>query len=69
MLGSYYKLVRNLSNNTALLRWIERGLKGDPVAREMSRQQVQRAAQMGGTVGAGAGESFEQVSNAPGTGP
>jgi hypothetical protein len=69
MLGAYYKMVRNLSNNTALLRWIERGLKGDPVARERSRLQVERAMQMGGTVGAGATESLEQVSNAPGEGP
>jgi hypothetical protein len=69
MLGAYYKMVRNLSNNTALLRWIERGLKGDPVARERSRLEVQRAMQMGGTVGAGAAESLEQVPNAPGAGP
>lgn len=69
MLGSYYKMVRNLSNNTALLRWIERGLKGDPVARERSRAEVQRAMQMGGTVGAAGAESLEQVSNAPGAGP
>lgn len=69
MLGAYYKMVRNLSNNTALLRWIERGLKGDDKAREMAKAVTQRAMQMGGTVGAATGESLEQTSTAPGAGP
>jgi hypothetical protein len=43
------------------LRWVQKGLKGDPAAREMTRQEVQRAMQRGGAVGAGVGESQYQV--------
>lgn len=57
MLGKYYKFVTDLSNNLTLLRWIEKGLKGNEAAREMVRKEVQRAMQVGGAVGAGLGES------------
>jgi hypothetical protein len=68
-LSWYFTFVRKLSTNPWLLRQIERGLKGDPVARARSQAEVQRAMQMGGAVGAAATESMEQVSNAPGAGP
>jgi len=61
MLGGYYGLVRKLATSPAFLRWVQKGLAGDPAAREMVRQQVQKALQRGGAVGAGAGEGLEQA--------
>jgi hypothetical protein len=61
MLGGYYGLVRKLATSPAFLRWVQKGLDGDPAAREMVRQQVQKALQRGGAVGAGVGEGLEQA--------
>ena len=61
MLETYYKLVTTTFSSPAFLRWVQKGLKGDPAAREMTRQQVQRAMQRGGAVGAGLGESQYQA--------
>lgn len=62
ILTKYYAMVTNLASNPAFLRWIERGLNGDKAAREMTRQEVQRAMQRGGAMGAGIGESVVQPS-------
>lgn len=61
MLGDYYKLVTTVFSSPAFLRWVQKGLRGDPAAREMTRQQVQRAMQRGGAIGAGVGESQYQA--------
>jgi hypothetical protein len=58
MLGGYYGLVRKLATSPAFLRWVQKGLDGDPVAREAVRRQVQKALQRGG---AGVGEVLEQT--------
>lgn len=63
MLGSYYKMITELSSNLTLMKWVLKGLKGDEAAREMSQQAVQRAMQRGGAVGAGVGESQYQTHN------
>lgn len=65
MLGKYYKFVTEMMNNLTFLRWVEKGLKGDEAAREMTRQQVQRWAQRGGAVGAGAAEGQFQTPQQP----
>lgn len=57
VLTKYYKFITEMTNNLAFMRWVEKGLKGDEAAREMTRQQVQRWMQRGGAVGAGAAES------------
>jgi len=61
MLGGYYGFVRKLATSPAFLRWVQKGLDGDPAAREIVRQQVQKALQRGGAVGAGVGEGLEQA--------
>lgn len=65
MLGKYYKTVTEMMNNLTFLRWVEKGLKGDDAAREMTRQQVQRWTQRGGAVGAGAAEGQFQTPEQP----
>jgi hypothetical protein len=62
LLGGYYGLVRKLTTSPAFLRWIEKGLKGNQTARNVVREQVQRAMQVGGAVGAGAAEGTFQAS-------
>ncbi len=61
--GGYYKLVRNLVNNPAFLRWMEKGLKGDERAREMVKAEIQRRMQQGGAAGAGATQGLAQAPN------
>ena len=63
MLSSYYKLIRNVINNPAFLRWMEKGLQGDERAREMMKAEIQRRMQRGGAVGAGAAQGLEQAPN------
>jgi len=58
--GGYYKMVRNLVNSPAFLRWMEKGLKGDERARQMVKAEIQRRMQKGGAAGAGAAESLVQ---------
>jgi hypothetical protein len=60
VIGWYLKMVRNISNNPAFLRWVMKGLQGDDNAREMVRQTVQQRMRIGGPIGAGAGEFIEQ---------
>ncbi len=64
-LGKYYKLVTETMNRPGLLRWIQKGVKGDEAAREMTRQQVQRLMQKGGAIGAGAAEGQYQTPEQP----
>ncbi len=64
-LGKYYKLVTETMNRPGLLRWIQKGVKGDEAAREMTRQQVQRLMQKGGAIGAGAAEGQYQTPAQP----
>jgi hypothetical protein len=61
MLGKYYKMVTNLTNNPTLMRYVLRGLKGDPQGRQMARQAVQNAMQYGGAIGAGGTEAEFQA--------
>ncbi len=63
LLGSYYKMVTTLSNNLTFMKWVMKGLKGDPAAREMTRQAVERAMAQGGRVGAAAGGALASGNN------
>ncbi len=65
MLGKYYKFVTEMSNNLAFLRWIEKGLKGDPTSRAVTRETMQKWMKRGGAVGAGVAESQEQTPQQP----
>jgi hypothetical protein len=56
-LGKYYAFVTKLVNSPTLMRFVQKGLKGDPQGREMARQAVQNWMNVGGAVGAGVGES------------
>lgn len=57
MLGKFYAFVTKLVNSPTLMRFVEKGLKGDPQGREMTRQAVQNWMRRGGAIGAGVGES------------
>jgi hypothetical protein len=63
ILGSYYKMIRNVVNNPAFLRWMEKGLKGDERARQMVKEEMQKRMQRGGAVGAGMAQSQFQTPN------
>src|SRR5580692_661672 len=69
MLGKYFKMVTDLSNSPALMRFVQKGLKGDPAAVARSREVLQRVMQKGGVAGAAAGESIYQTPTAAGTSP
>jgi hypothetical protein len=60
-IGSYYKMVTHLSSNLPLMKFVMKGLKGDPQGREMARQAVQNWMQKGGAVGAGVGQAEFQA--------
>lgn len=64
-LAAFYKFVRNLSNNPAFMRWIEKGLKGDEKAREMVRETLRKRMAIGGALGAGLTESQYAAPNVP----
>ena len=57
VLGEYYALIRKLATSPATLRWLERGLTGDPEQKAAARGFLQRYAT---GAGAGAGEALEQ---------
>jgi hypothetical protein len=57
MLTKYYKFVTELMNNVPLMRYIEKGLKGDEAARARTRALLGRYMKYGGAIGAGAAES------------
>lgn len=57
MLGKYFKFVTEMVNSPTLMRFVEKGLKGDPQGREMAKQAVQKWMQRGGAVGAGVGQA------------
>lgn len=59
-LAKYFKMVTTLASKPWFLRFVEKGLKGDEIARERTKEAVQRAMRMGGALGAGLGESTEQ---------
>lgn len=61
MLSSYYAAVTNLLSKPGLLRYVERGLKGDPVARERAKAATQKAMRKGGALGAGLSQSQYQA--------
>ena len=64
--GEYYRLVRQLATSPAMLKWLEKGLKGDAQAQEAAREALAemfgRAGKVGGGVGAGASETLYQGS-------
>lgn len=64
-LGAYYKLVTETMNRPGLLRWIQKGVKGDDAARELTRATVQRLMQKGGAIGAGVAEGQYQTPEQP----
>jgi hypothetical protein len=64
-LGTYYKMATNLTSNLSFLKWVEKGLKGDPAMREQIKREVQRRMQVGGAIGAGATESQYQAPTGP----
>lgn len=61
VLTKYYKFITELASNPAFLRWIDKGLNGDEIARQMTRQAVQRHMQKGGATGAAIGEAEYQA--------
>jgi hypothetical protein len=61
MLGKYFKFATELVNSPTLMRFVQKGLKGDPQGREMAKQAVQNWMRRGGAVGAGVGESQFQA--------
>jgi len=61
MLGKYFQFVTEAVNSPALMRFVQKGLKGDPRGREMARQAVQSWMQKGGAVGAGVGQAEFQA--------
>lgn len=60
-IGAYFKMVTKLSSNLPLMKFVLKGLKGDPQGREMARQAVQNWMQKGGAVGAGVGQAEFQA--------
>jgi hypothetical protein len=64
-LAAFYKMVRNVMNNPAFLRWIEKGLKGNEQARQMVKETVARQTNIGGALGAGLAESQYAAPNVP----
>lgn len=64
-LTQYYKMVTTLSSNLTFLKWVQKGLRGDEAARQMVREQVQRAMAVGGATGAGGAEGFHQTPEQP----
>jgi len=63
MLGKYYKMITELTNSPSLMRFVQRGLKGDEQGRQIARQAVQAWMRRGGAVGAGVGEAEFQAPN------
>ena len=61
-LTKYYAFITKMASNPGFIRWIERGLNGDAAARELTKQELTRAMQRGGAMGAGIGESLVQPS-------
>jgi hypothetical protein len=60
LLGKYFATVTELANSPALLRYIEKGLKGDERARAMSREALKRLSERGGHIGgAGAATAYQ----------
>jgi hypothetical protein len=59
-LSKYYAFVTKMVNSPTLFRIVERGLKGDPQAKQMTRQAMQTWMQRSGAIGAGLGESAYQ---------
>lgn len=65
-LGAYYTIVRKLATSPAFLRWLEKGLAGDPAARARAKAVTQQFMRYGGRAGAVAGESLYQGEGGPG---
>lgn len=65
ILTKYYAFWQKLTSNPAFLRWLEKGLKGDNVARETARQAAQKYMQGGGAMGAGTAEAGFQATGGP----
>ena len=61
MLGKYYKVLTEITNSPTLMRFVMKGLKGDPQGRAMARQAVQKWMSRGGAVGAGVGQAEFQA--------
>jgi hypothetical protein len=61
VLAAYYDLKVKLMQSPTFQEWLFRGLAGDTVARQLVKEQVQKALQRGGAVGAGVGEGLEQA--------
>jgi len=60
-LGKYYAFVTKVVNSPTLMRFVQKGLKGDPQGREMTRQAVQNWMRRGGAIGAGVGQAEFQA--------
>ena len=61
ILGKYYAFVTKLVNSPTLMRFVEKGLKGDEQARAMTRQAVANWMRRGGAIGAGAAQAEFQA--------
>ena len=57
ILTKYFAMMTNLTNNTAFMRWVERGLRGSAESREMVKRELTKRMNFGGALGAAIGES------------
>jgi hypothetical protein len=64
LLAKFYDLQVKLMQSPSIQRWIRKGLEGDPAARQVVKEQVQRMLQIGGAMGAGLGEAVLQSTEA-----
>ena len=58
ILTKYYAFIQRLTSSPSFLRWIEKGLEGDPVDREAVRRAILQGQKAGMLVGGAAGESI-----------
>ena len=61
VLSEYYDLIAKLAQSPSTMRWVMKGLEGDPQSRQMVKNQIQRWMSRGGTIGAGVGEGARQL--------
>jgi hypothetical protein len=60
-LDSYYDLLAKLMESPSTMRWVMKGLEGNPQSREIVKAQIQRWMQKSGPLGAATGESQYQA--------
>lgn len=66
VLGRYYQLATDFSNNIALMKWLMKGFKGDPEAVARSRAVIQHMMARGQAAGASIGGAIKSFPSQPG---